>query len=139
MPETRVAAPVKNVYAPGMDEPLDLEASLTTNATPGSAGRAWRERLHAALEKHTALTPEAMLDSLLTQLPNDPVGVFKAIVATLPKELDVQTQPQQQHLTMLRIVAQAKVRGIDLDALLEPALPPTVEAVAENALPDFLR
>ena len=101
----------------------DMEASLlpATGPQPGTAGRVWRERLHAALEKHEGLTPEVILDRLLSQLPDDPIGVFKAITATLPKELDVQTAPQQMHLTMLRVVAQAKARGIDLGALLEEA------------------
>jgi len=85
---------------------------------PGSAGRGWRERFHTALAKHGRLTPDAMLEALLEKLPDDPIGVFKAITATLPREVDVTTQPQLQHLTLLRIVAQAKDRGIDLDALL---------------------
>jgi len=131
-----------------MEKPLDLEADITqASASPGTAGRAWRERLHSALNNHPQLTPEAMLDNLLAQLPNDPVGVFKAIVATLPKELDVQTAPQQMHLTMLRIVSQAKARGIDLDALLEAAPVPTldvIEGIANEVeplepVPDFLR
>jgi hypothetical protein len=100
---------------------LDPDAPSVSGPQPGTAGRAWRERLHVALEKHEGLTPEAILNRLLDQLPEDPVGVFKAITATLPKELDVQTAPQQMHLTMLRVVAQAKARGIDLGALLEEA------------------
>ena len=110
-----------------MPSPLDLDADLNApvaDSGPGTAGRAWRERLHAALEKHQGLTPEAILDRLLEQLPTDPINVFKAITATLPKELDLRTEPQQQHLAMLRLIADAKARNIDLSALLEP---PTVE------------
>lgn len=91
---------------------------------PGSAGRGWRERFHVALAQHERLTPEVMLQALLERLREDPVGVFKAITATLPRELDVTTQPQLQHLMVLKFVAQAKARGVDLDVLLEPeALP----------------
>jgi hypothetical protein len=92
------------------------------------------------------LTPEAILDRLLEQLPVDPVGVFKALTNTLPKELDLRTEPQQQHLAMLRLISDAKARNIDLSALLEP---PTLEGAAvetgetaageEEPLPDFLR
>jgi hypothetical protein len=131
-----------------LTEKIDMQASLVDDAAPsvsgpqpGTAGRAWRERLHVALEKHAGLTPEAILNRLLDQLPEDPVGVFKAITATLPKELDVQTAPQQMHLTMLRVVAQAKARGIDLGALLEEApvpiltLEPEPQTVQSEAKP----
>ena len=103
--------------------------SMGSPALPGSAGRGWRERFHVALSEHEALTPEAMLEALLTRLPEDPVGVFKAITATLPRELDVTTQPQLQHLFLLRMVAQAKDRGIDLDLLLS----------THEAVPEWLR
>jgi hypothetical protein len=56
----------------------------------------------------------------------------------LPKELDLRTEPQQQHLAMLRLISDAKARNIDLSALLEP---PTVEgSLAETSLesPDRL-
>lgn len=112
---------------------IDMHSSLVA-PQPGTAGRVWRERLHAALEKHEGLTPEVILDRLLSQLPDDPIGVFKAITATLPKELDVQTAPQQMHLTMLRVVAQAKARGIDLGALLEDA--PLAVFVDSSTVPE---
>ena len=118
---------------PSPPSPLDLDVDLhrtPADSGPGSAGRAWRERLHAALEKHRGLTPEAILDRLLEQLPVDPVGVFKALTNTLPKELDLRTEPQQQHLAMLRLISDAKARNIDLSALLEP---PTVEGTAVEA------
>ena len=98
---------------------------------PQSAGRAWRDRFHTALAEHDRLAPNAMLDALATKIEDDPIGVFKAITATLPKELDVSTQPQVHHLHLLRIVALAQDRGIDLGALLEPP-----EAAAEE--PEWL-
>jgi len=126
--------------------PIDLQAPLSPTAavsstpggalaSPGSAGRAWRERLHVALERHRQLTPEALLDKLLEVLPTDPVGVFKLIISSLPKEIDITTQPQQMHLTMVRLVAQAKARGINLDELLDPA----GALASADDVPDFLR
>lgn len=107
-----------------LETPGELRSPLASSPLPGSAGRGWRERFHVALAQHERLTPEVMLQALLERLPEDPVGVFKAITATLPRELDVTTQPQLQHLMVLKFVAQAKQRGIDLDVLLEPeALP----------------
>jgi hypothetical protein len=85
---------------------------------PQSAGRDWRERFHAALGADDRLSPTAIIEALLTRLPEDPIGVFKAITATLPKELDVASQPQQHHLFLLRIVNQAHAQGVDLSALL---------------------
>lgn len=111
---------------------LDDEPLLPPTPTV-SAGRNWRERFHTALNEHEALSPEAMLDALLLKLPEDPVAVFKAITATLPKEVDVSTQPQLHHLFLLRIVNQATARGIDLSALLEG---PVVEA---ETVPSWLR
>lgn len=108
----------------GVVEAPALGYDRGSSPLPGSAGRGWRERFHVALAQHERLTPEVMLQALLERLPEDPVGVFKAITATLPRELDVTTQPQLQHLMVLKFVAQAKQRGIDLDVLLEPeALP----------------
>lgn len=117
-------------FAPTSWGSLETRDAFSTPAAPlasplpGSAGRGWRERFHVALAQHERLTPEVMLQALLERLPEDPVGVFKAITATLPRELDVTTQPQLQHLMVLKFVAQAKQRGIDLDVLLSPeALP----------------
>jgi hypothetical protein len=106
----------------------DALASLDQPLLPQSAGRNWRERFHVALNEHAQLTPEVMLDALIAKLPEDPLGVFKAIVSTLPKELDIASQPQQHHLFLLRIVNQAHAQGVDLSALLTDSLttePPT--------------
>lgn len=84
------------------------------------------------------MDPEAVLDALAERLRDDPVGVFKAIAATLPKEVDIRTEPQTHHLILLRLVGQAQERGIDLHALLEP---PTIEgaSLTEDGLPEWLR
>ena len=85
-----------------MPSPLDLDVDLhrtPADSGPGSAGRAWRERLHAALEKHRGLTPEAILDRLLEQLPTDPINVFKAITATLPRPLFGGPEPEFRYAT----------------------------------------
>ena len=83
-------------------------------------GRAYRERLHAALIDHPRLAPEALLDALAEKVEDDPIGVLRAISATLPKEAELATMPQQNHLHLVRIVGAAQERGIDLQKLLEP-------------------
>jgi hypothetical protein len=90
---------------------------------PQTQGRAYRERLHAALLDHPRLSPEALLDALAGAVEDDPVGVLRAISATLPKEAEIATAPQQNHLHLVRIVGAAQERGIDLGRLLEPSLP----------------
>jgi hypothetical protein len=104
--------------------------------------------LHAALLDHPRLSPEALLDALAGAVEDDPVGVLRAISATLPKEAEIATAPQQNHLHLVRIVGAAQERGIDLGRLLEPSLPihesfndafPSIVATEIIEDPDWLR
>lgn len=82
-----------------------------------SAGHEWRERFHAVLDTH-GLDPASVADALLTALPTDPVGVFRAIAATLPKEVDVRSETQTNHLVLMQLVGRAQEKGLDLSSLL---------------------
>ena len=110
--------------------PLQLPSS-----TPPSAGKAWRDRLHTALDSHAALSPERMLDALAEQLAEDPIGVFRALSATLPKEVSIESRGQQHHLFLLKVVAEAHQQNLDLTAVADKML----DVSSETIDPEWLR